>query len=107
MSGSYSYTCRQRQMDRYRRAPLYFIFVLHVQYEAIGLLVAAKNIFHFRDDDRTEAKTDYLLLRSLLSIGLSVSLGILVKWMGCVPEIEHKLSSNCSVMKQIAMFLHI
>ena len=55
------------------------IFVLLSQYSAIGLLVAAKGIIRFNEKDRQEAKTEYLVIGTLLSIGLSVITGLLTK----------------------------
>lgn len=54
-------------------------FVLMSQYSAIGLLVAAKGIIRFNEKDRQEAKTEYLVIGTLLSIALSVATGILIK----------------------------
>jgi uncharacterized membrane protein len=53
------------------------ILVLEGQYEAIGLLVAAKSIVRFSDSSRTEAKTEYLLIGTLISIGLAVITGLI------------------------------
>ena len=55
------------------------IFVLVNQFSAIGLLVAAKGIIRFNEKDRQEAKTEYLVIGTLMSIGLSVITGLLVK----------------------------
>lgn len=55
------------------------IFVLLNQFSAIGLLVAAKGIIRFNEKDRQEAKTEYLVIGTLMSIGLSVITGLLVK----------------------------
>jgi hypothetical protein len=57
-----------------------FIFVLKGQYSAIGLLVAAKSILRFGDDKKTEIKTEYLLIGTLISIGVSLLAGIGVLW---------------------------
>ncbi len=54
------------------------LFVLKGQYASIGLLVAAKSILRFGDDKRTEMKTEYLLIGTLISIGTSLVTGILV-----------------------------
>jgi hypothetical protein len=51
---------------------LVMIFVMHGQYEAIGLLIAAKGIIRFGEKDRPEIKTEYLVIGTLISIGLAV-----------------------------------
>ena len=55
------------------------IFVLNSQFSAIGLLVAAKGIIRFNEKDRQEIKTEYLVIGTLLSIGLAIVTGLLVK----------------------------
>jgi hypothetical protein len=55
------------------------ILVIHHQYEAIGLLVAAKSILRFNEKNRPEIKTEYLLIGTLLSIGLAIITGELVR----------------------------
>lgn len=55
------------------------IFVLLNQFSAIGLLVAAKGIIRFNEKDRQEAKTEYLVIGTLLSISLSIVVGLLTK----------------------------
>ena len=52
-------------------------FVMQHQYEAIGLLVAAKSIIRFSETNRPEQKTEYLLIGTLISISLSVGVGLL------------------------------
>ncbi|MEO6914322.1 MAG: DUF3307 domain-containing protein [Chitinophagaceae bacterium] len=54
-------------------------FVLMSQFSAIGLLVAAKGIIRFNEKDRQEAKTEYLVIGTLLSIALSVATGLAIK----------------------------
>jgi hypothetical protein len=56
-----------------------FILVLHAQYAAIGLLVTAKGIIRFNEKDRQETKTEYLVIGTLVSIGLAMVTGLLVK----------------------------
>jgi hypothetical protein len=56
------------------------ILVLQNQYSAIGLLVAAKGIIRFSEKDRQEIKTEYLVIGTLLSIGMAIVTGILMKW---------------------------
>lgn len=55
------------------------IFVLQNQYSAIGLLVAAKGIIRFNEKDRPETKTEYLVIGTLLSIGLAIITGLLTR----------------------------
>lgn len=55
------------------------IFVLYGEYSAIGLLVAAKGIIRFNEKDRQEIKTEYLVIGTLLSIGLAMVAGLVVK----------------------------
>ncbi len=55
------------------------ILVLQNQYSAIGLLVAAKGIIRFNEKDRQEAKTEYLVIGTLLSIGIAIVTGLVVK----------------------------
>ncbi len=56
-----------------------FIFVLNNQYSAIGLLVAAKGIIRFNEKERPEIKTEYLVIGTLISIGIAVVSGLLAK----------------------------
>lgn len=55
------------------------IFVLYGQFSAIGLLVAAKGIIRFNEKDRQESKTEYLVVGTLLSIGLAIITGLITK----------------------------
>ncbi len=55
------------------------IFVLNSQFSAIGLLVAAKGIIRFNEKDRQEIKTEYLVVGTLMSIGIAIITGLLVK----------------------------
>jgi uncharacterized protein DUF3307 len=55
------------------------ILVLHNQYSAIGLLVTAKGIIRFNEKDRQEVKTEYLVIGTLLSIGIAIITGLLLK----------------------------
>lgn len=50
--------------------------VLHHQYEAIGLLIAAKGLLRFNEANRPEIKTEYLLIGTLISISLSLLTGM-------------------------------
>jgi len=53
--------------------------VLQNQYSAIGLLITAKGIIRFREQDRQETKTEYLVIGTLLSIGIAIATGLLAK----------------------------
>jgi hypothetical protein len=55
------------------------ILVLQNQYSAIGLLVAAKGIIRFNEKDRQEVKTEYLVIGTLMSIGIAILTGLVVK----------------------------
>lgn len=43
-------------------------FVLHDQYEAIGLLIAAKSLLRFRDTNDARPQTEYVLIGTLASL---------------------------------------
>ena len=55
------------------------LLVWQNQYAAIGLLVTAKGIIRFNEKDRQEAKTEYLVIGTLLSIGIAIITGLLTK----------------------------
>jgi hypothetical protein len=55
------------------------ILVLENQFSAIGLLVTAKGIIRFNEKDRQEAKTEYLVIGTLLSIGIAIITGLFTK----------------------------
>jgi hypothetical protein len=55
------------------------VLVLQGQYSAIGLLVTAKGIIRFSEKDRQEIKTEYLVIGTLLSIGIAILTGLAVK----------------------------
>jgi hypothetical protein len=57
------------------------IFVLKNEYGAIGLLIAAKSIIRFNEKDRPEIKTEYLVIGTLMSIGLVLITGLTVKFL--------------------------
>ncbi|MEP7230822.1 MAG: DUF3307 domain-containing protein [Ginsengibacter sp.] len=56
------------------------IFVTQGQYSAIGLLIAAKGIIRFNEKDRQEIKTEYLVIGTLLSIGIAIVTGLIIKF---------------------------
>jgi len=55
-----------------------FGFILMQQWQAIGLLIAAKSVFRFGDLSRAKDRklTEYMLIGTLLSIGLGILVGI-------------------------------
>lgn len=55
------------------------ILVLLDQYSAIGLLIAAKGIIRFNEKDRQQVKTEYLVIGTLMSIGIAILTGLVVK----------------------------
>lgn len=60
---------------------LVFIFIVVNHWEGVGFMIAAKSVFRF--SDLAEAKqrklTEYVLIGTLLSFGIAVMTGILVK----------------------------
>lgn len=55
------------------------ILVLQSQWTVMGLLVTAKGIIRFSEKDRQEAKTEYLVIGTLLSIGIAMFTGLVVR----------------------------
>src|SRR6478672_9323294 len=51
--------------------------VLFDHYDAIGLLIAGKTIIRFKESDKK--KSEYFLFGTLLSIALSISIGLAIK----------------------------
>lgn len=60
---------------------LILTFVLMSYYEGIGFLLAAKSIFRFGElkNDNEIKRTEYILIGTLLSFGLAVCIGMLMK----------------------------
>lgn len=60
---------------------LVFVFILVNHWEGVGFMIAAKSVFRF--SDLAEAKqrklTEYVLIGTLLSFGIAIITGILVK----------------------------
>jgi hypothetical protein len=54
---------------------LSFILITFDHFSIVGFIIAAKSILRFRDTDI--AKTEYLLIGSLLSFGIAILLGII------------------------------
>jgi hypothetical protein len=50
--------------------------ILNHQYEAIGLLIAAKSLLRFNEVNRPEIKTEYLLIGTLISLSIAIITGI-------------------------------
>ncbi len=55
---------------------LIFLFILVGEYAAIGLLIAAKSILRFRDDEKQRLTTEYILLGTLLSFTIAILIGM-------------------------------
>lgn len=55
---------------------LTLLFVFMSQYQAIGFLLAAKSILRFKDT--ATAKTEYVLVGTLLSFGIAILVGTLI-----------------------------
>lgn len=58
---------------------LILIMVLAGEYEAMGLLIAAKGFIRFSERNRPERKTEYFLIGTLISIGLALLTGLLLR----------------------------
>lgn len=54
------------------------VFVVLHQYAAISILVAAKGIIRFNEKDRLEIKTEYLVVGTLLSMGIAIATGLAI-----------------------------
>ncbi|KYP13145.1 DUF3307 domain-containing protein [Flavihumibacter sp. CACIAM 22H1] len=52
--------------------------LLNNQFQAIGLLIAAKGIIRFNEKERPEAKTEYLVIGTLLSMGVALLTGLVL-----------------------------
>ncbi len=57
---------------------LAMVFVLIGQFEAVGFIIAAKSLLRYKDSD-TE-KTEYVLAGTLLSFGMAILCGLLVRY---------------------------
>lgn len=56
------------------------MLVLVGQFAAISLLIAAKGIIRFNEKDRPEVKTEYLVIGTLMSIGIAMMVGMGVRF---------------------------
>ena len=60
---------------------LILIFMLINQFEAVGFLLAAKSILRYKEENNEGSnKTEYVLIGTLLSFGLSIACVIVVKF---------------------------
>jgi hypothetical protein len=59
------------------RSIILVLVSLH-QFEAIGLLIAAKGVIRFSDTERSEQKTEYLLIGTMISFSLAIITGLMV-----------------------------
>lgn len=59
-----------------------FVFIVLDQWGAIGLLIAAKSVLRFNDLSQAKDRklTEYILIGTLLSIGLAMAIGLLYKY---------------------------
>jgi hypothetical protein len=55
-----------------------FVFVMLGEYEAIGFLIAAKSILRFKETDT--ARTEYVLVGTLLSFMLAIVVALITKY---------------------------
>lgn len=62
----------------YLERGLILLFVLLSQYDAIGLLIAAKSILRFSEASSGNVKSEYVLSGTLLSLAASLSMGLFV-----------------------------
>ena len=56
---------------------LSFVFVLLGQYEAVGFIMAAKSLLRFAEGDK--AKSEYVLIGTLLSFSIAIFVGVAIK----------------------------
>lgn len=61
---------------------LVFAFVVMGQWEGVGFLLTAKSVFRFGDlkESKNRKLTEYILIGTLLSVGIAVATGILVNY---------------------------
>lgn len=59
-----------------------FAFIISGRWEAIGFLVAAKSVFRFGDlrQSKDRKLTEYILIGTLLSFGISILCGLVYTW---------------------------
>ncbi|WP_435525137.1 hypothetical protein [Chryseobacterium indoltheticum] len=58
-----------------------FTFIVVNHWEGVGFMIAAKSVFRFSDlaRSKTGKLTEYVLIGTLLSFGIAVLAGILIK----------------------------
>jgi len=61
---------------------LVFVFIVTDHWEGVGFLIAAKSVFRFGDLKEAQDRklTEYILIGTLLSFGIAIFTGILVKY---------------------------
>ncbi|OFX42150.1 MAG: hypothetical protein A2046_10835 [Bacteroidetes bacterium GWA2_30_7] len=57
---------------------LVITFIVLNQFEAVGFLIAAKSILRYKDD--STLKTEYVLIGTMLSFGIAIIFGVLIKY---------------------------
>jgi hypothetical protein len=62
---------------------LVLTFVLISQFEAVGFLIAAKSILRY--SDHKTLKTEYVLIGTMLSIGIAIAIGIIINSLKYLP----------------------
>ena len=58
---------------------LSLVLIMAGQFGAVGFIITAKSILRFRDYER--AKTEYVLAGTLLSFGIAIICGCIIKWL--------------------------
>ena len=58
---------------------LSLVLIIAGQFGAVGFIITAKSILRFRDYER--AKTEYVLAGTLLSFGIAIICGCIIKWL--------------------------
>ena len=58
---------------------LSLVLIIVGQFGAVGFIITAKSILRFRDYER--AKTEYVLAGTLLSFGIAIICGCIIKWL--------------------------
>lgn len=73
----------------YAERVLALTFMLLGTYEALGFLIAAKSLLRFQETDTK--RTEYVLIGTLLSFGVAVLLGVIIKSEGTIENIVNNL----------------
>lgn len=63
-----------------------FLFVVTDNWEGIGFLLAAKSVFRFGDlkESKDRKLTEYILIGTLLSVGIAIATGLLVLYLSSI-----------------------